>query len=272
LKGFATFLRQTMAEVSGAGIRAAGSTKNNCELSGEQRMKLPIRNLVRLTFLAAVLTLCSVAASAQSSGTVTITGNVQNSYSIRWWSYTNVNSVSGANAPNTQNTPLAFTMNLGDVSATGNPNAYVGGKVKMILRSNAAYGLKAQVTSSSGFAAPGGDDISLADVGFGMANKANSGTLVVGDPAANSNFQGAFGNDPSTATKDVDGVPAFATTLNDVSAAATDVLQGPRISKKGGIDSPNNGMLVDAIFAVAPQFFNPLASFSATVTFTISTP
>ena len=232
-------------------------------------MRTTIKQLVKLASLVVVVSVTAVVASAQTSGTVTINGTVNKSASIRWWAYTALNSEVGANSPNTQNSPLAFTLTLGDVSPT-NLNSYAGGRVKMILRSNTAYVVSAQVTASSGFGGAAGD-IALTDIGFGVGNLANSGVLVSGDPAGGSTVAGSFGNDPSAAAKDADGVPVFPTSLNNVAAAATQVLSGPRISKAGSVSSPNNGLWVDTVYAVGPQYFTPTA-FSATVTYTITTP
>lgn len=231
-------------------------------------MNRMVRRLVQLALLTSVLAIAASTASAQSTGTVTINGSVAKSASIRWWSFTALNTETGTNAPNTQNSPLLFTLSVGDVSPA-NPNNYAGGKVKVILRTNAAFALSAQVTASSGFGAASGD-ISLSDVGFGLANLANSGALVFGDPATNSVIAGSFGNDPSAATKNADGVPTFPTSLSNVSSA-TQVLSGPRISKGGSVSSPNNGLLVDTVYAIGPQYFTP-TTFSATVTYTITTP
>jgi hypothetical protein len=229
-----------------------------------------VSRLAKLAFLTAIFAMTSVVATAQTSGTVILNGSVAKSAAIRWWSFTALNSETGANAPNTQNSPLLFTLDVGDVSPA-NANTYAGGKVTVVLRSNADYVLSAQVTASSGFGAAVNGDMTLADVGFGLSNLANSGVLVVGDPAANSTFAGSFGNDPSAAAKDADGVPTFTASLNGVAAAATQVLSGPRISRGGSVNSPNNGLLVDTVYAVGPQFFTP-TTFSATVTYTITTP
>ena len=227
-----------------------------------------VRRLVQVALLTTVLAIAAGTASAQSTGTVTINGSVAKSASIRWWSFTALNTETGTNSPNTQNSPLLFTLNVGDVSPA-NANNYAGGKVKVILRTNAAYALSAQVTASSGFGAASGD-ITLSDVGFGLSNLANSGALVFGDPATNSVIAGSFGNDPSAAAKNADGVPTFPTSLSNVSSA-TQVLSGPRISKGGSVSSPNNGLLVDTVYAIGPQYFTP-TTFSATVTYTITTP
>jgi hypothetical protein len=233
-------------------------------------MRTMSSRLLKLAFLPIALTLTALVASAQTSGTVTVNGNVAKSASIRWWSYSALNSESGTNSPNTQNGPLAFTLTLGDVSPT-NTHTYAGGKVKVVLRSNASYVLSAQVTASSGFGASASGDITLSDIGYGLDSLANSGTLVTGDPASDGTIAGSFSNDPSTASKNADGVPQFTTSLNNVASAATQVLSGPRISKGGDISSPNNGLLVDTVYAVGPQYYTP-TTFSATVTYTITTP
>ena len=147
-------------------------------------MRKMIKQLLKLTCLVIVLSAAAVVASEQTTGTVTVNGSVAKSASIRWWSFTALNTETGANAPNTQNSPLLFTLTMGDVSPA-NANNYAGGKVKVVLRTNAAYVLSAQVSASSGFGAASGD-LRLADVGFGLANLANSGALVFGDPAADS--------------------------------------------------------------------------------------
>lgn len=233
-------------------------------------MKVQTRNLMRLMLMAGIITLTSMAAMAQSTGTVTVGGTVNRSFALRWWSFTNVNGVSGTNAPNTQNSPLAFTLDLGDVSPN-NTNAYAGGKVRMIMRSNAAYTLSAQVTSSTGFGTAASGEITLSDVGFGIHNFANSGTLVSGDPAADASAFPAYKYDPTASTKDTDGVPQFTATLNDFTTVKQ-LMDGPRISRRGGLTSPNNGLLLDAVYAVGPQFFTPSGAFSATMTFTMATP
>jgi len=238
-------------------------------------MKNLVRQIGRLALLTMVFAMSAVMAQAQSdTGTVTINGSVGNAASLRWWSFTN-NATSGANAPNTQNSPLAFTLDLGDVSAN-NTNAYVGGTVQVVMRTNAAYTLSAALTASSGFGTAANGDIALSDIGFGLQNLAASGTgaLVTATAVGGSSIAGTFDNDPGAATLDADGVPSFDATLDDLatSTPGTTVLSGPRISQRGAISSPNNGLLADTIYTVVPQFFTPTASFSATVTYTLATP
>ena len=130
-------------------------------------MQTLVKSLGRLALLTTLIALTSAVASAQTTGTVTINGSVQKSASLRWHSFTPLNSETGTNNPNTQNSALLFTLDLGDVSPA-NTNNYAGGTVQVILRTNAAYTLSAQVTASSGFGSAANGDITLADLGFGM--------------------------------------------------------------------------------------------------------
>jgi hypothetical protein len=140
-----------------------------------------------------------------------------------------------------------------------------------MLRSNTAFNLNAQVTASSGWGSAAAGDAALGDVGFGLGGLTNSGAKVFGNPAGGSTITAAFANDPSAAAKDADEEPIFSSTLDDLSAS-TQVLTGPRISNRGGIGSPNNGMLVDCVYAIGPQFYTPANPVTATVTFTLATP
>jgi len=232
-------------------------------------MKKPV--LLVLASALAVSTILPGHASAQSVGTMNIAGRIDKAAAMRWWSFSAINSEVGTNSPATQNGALDFTLDVSDVAAGNNSNAYAGGTVQLMLRSNTGYNLNAQVTSSSGFGSVAAGDAALADIGFGIGTLTNSGGKVFGDPAGSAIPNPIFLNDPSAAAKDVDEEPIFASTLDDISAS-TQILSGPRISNRGGIGSPNNGMLVDCVYAIGPQFYSPAPAVSATVTFTLATP
>ncbi len=219
----------------------------------------------------ALLPLMAGSAFAQSTGTVSVSGAVSKSAAIRWWSYTPIVGEVGTNNPATQNGPMDFSLDVSEAAAGLNLQSYTGGTVQMIIRSNAAYTLNAQVTTSSGFGTIANGDMALSDVGFGIGSVSNSGPKVFGDPASGSTVAAAFASDPSAAAKDVDEEPIFTASLDDVTSSVQ-VLDGPRISNRGGIGSPNNGLLVDTTYAIGPQFYTPVASFDATVTFTLATP
>jgi hypothetical protein len=227
--------------------------------------------LLSLILVVAALTILPVDAFAQSSGTVNITGRIDKAAAMRWWTFSAINSETGTNAPATQNGALDFTLDVSDVAAGNNNNTYAGGTVQLMLRSNTTYNLNAQVTSSSGFGSAAAGDAELADIGFGIGGLTNSGAKVFGDPAGSATPNPVFLNDPGAAAKDADEEPIFGSTLDDI-AASTQVLSGPRISNRGGIGSPNNGMLVDCAYAIGPQFYSVAPAVSATVTFTLATP
>lgn len=221
----------------------------------------------------ALVALTTTSALAQSTGTLTILGKVNKASAIRWQSFTSLNSEVGSNTPAVANSPLSFTLDVDDIAAGNNLNSYAGGTVQMILRSNAAYDLTAEVTTNTGFGVLAAGDVVLSDVGFGVAGLANSGagTKVFGNPAVDGTVSGTFASNPALASKDVDDEPIFANTLADV-AAPTTIVSGPRISNRGGVNSPNNGLLVNTTLAFGPLFFTPVDPFSATVTFTLATP
>lgn len=210
-------------------------------------------------------------AFAQSTGSINVVGSVQKAAAIRWWSYSPLVGEVGSNNPATQNGVLDFSLDVDDVAAGNNLQDYTGGTVQVILRSNTAYTLTAQVAISSGFGIVANGDAALADVGFGVSNLVNSGGKVFGDPASASTITAGFEDDPSLAVKDVDEEPTFSSTLDDLTAGVT-VLSGPRISNRGGVGSPNNGLLVDSTFAIAPQFYTPTDPITAQVTYTLATP
>jgi hypothetical protein len=227
--------------------------------------------LLSLALVATTSAILPVDVLAQSTGTVDITGRIDKAAAMRWWTFSAINSEIGTNSPATQNGALDFTLDVSDVAAGNNNNTYAGGTVQLMLRSNTTYNLNAQVTASSGWGTVASGAAALSDVGFGVGGLTNSGAKVFGDPAGGSTITAAFANDPSAAAKDADGEPIFTSTLGNL-AASTQVLTGPRISNRGGIGSPNNGMLVDCVYAIGPQFYTPANPVSATVTFTLATP
>lgn len=224
--------------------------------------------------------LLSVAGSAwaQNTGTVTVQGSVQKAAALRWWDFTANNAETGTNADagsgaNTVNDPLSFTLDVGDVAAGNNLNDFAGGSVDIALRSNSAYELAAQVTSSSGFGTNSAEDIVISDIGFGITGLAGSGTGAKVNPAAitGSSITVGFSSDPTAASTDADGEPTYDADFSDLSASTT-VLTGPRISYRGGRNSPNNALVATTAYAVVPQYYTPTAAWAATVTYTLTTP
>jgi len=114
---------------------------------------------------------------------------------VRWWDYTPINAGTGSNTPAVQNGPLDFQVDVSDVAAGNNLDTYTGGTAQMIIRSNAPYTLTGNVTATSGFGSVAAGDIALADIGYGVANLANSGARVFGDPAGGSTITAGFGSE-----------------------------------------------------------------------------
>lgn len=189
-----------------------------------------------------------------SGGGVTLSGNVGG----------------GVTTDGTVNSPLAVVINLGELGPS-NAASFVKASVPLKLRSNAAYQLamSATVTSSGSTA----DKITAADIGFGLDTPTRSGTGV------------ATGTDTNQTAGDPTTLTAVQATTNATSgrweylAAKTDLadfssntpaLNGPSIMK--AVPRANtNGLVVNAIFAVKPQFYEN-GTTSVVVTFTATAP
>src|SRR5829696_3877055 len=188
-----------------------------------------------------------------SGGSVTLTGN----------------SGGGVTTDGVLNSPLAVSINLGEIGP-GNTNNFVTASVPLKLRSNAGYILSMSATvTSSGTTS---NRIGAADVGFGLGTISRSGTGVnttgtdtnatSGDPTlpANGSVNGTSGRYEFTAVR---------SNLSAFSSAAT-ALSGASIMNAVP-RSNGNGLSVPAFFAVKPQFFEN-GSTTISVTFTVTAP
>jgi hypothetical protein len=188
-----------------------------------------------------------------SGGAVTLTGN----------------SGGGVTTDGVVNTPLAVSVNLGELGPS-NTNSFVMAAVPLKLRSNAAYvlSMSATVTSSGSTA----NRITAADVGFGLGTASRNGTgtntsgadtnATSGDPTlpANGSVNGTTGRYEFTAVRS--NLSAF--------SSATTALSGPFIMN--AVPRSNaNGLIVPAFFAVKPQFFEN-GTTTISVTFTVTAP
>src|SRR4026208_954850 len=188
-----------------------------------------------------------------SGGAVTLTGN----------------SGGGVTTDGVVNSPLAVSINLGEVGPA-NTNSFVTAQVPLKLRSNAPYVLSmtATVTSSGSTASR----IGAPDGGFGLGTITRSGTGVntsgtdtnatSGDPtlAANGSVNGTSGRYEFTAVR---------SNLSSFSSATT-ALSGPIIMN--AVPRSNiNGLTVPAFFAIKPQFFEN-GTTTVSVTFTVTAP
>jgi hypothetical protein len=188
-----------------------------------------------------------------SGGSVTLTGN----------------SGGGVTTDGVLNSPLAVSINLGELGPS-NTNNFVTASVPLKLRSNAGYVLSMSATvTSSGTTS---NRISPADVGFGLGTISRTGTGVnttgtdtnatSGDPtlAANGSVNGTSGRYEFTAVRS--NLSAF--------SSATTALNGSFIMNAVP-RSNGNGLTVPAFFAIKPQFFEN-GTTTISVTFTVTAP
>ena len=204
----------------------------------------------------AILSFAQIA-SAQTTGTVTVSGTNPEAFSIT----------------NTSDASLSTTVSFGTLTPAAG-STLASGTTQVRLRSNKAYKLSAQATSLSfvgAGSADGGSSIALSDIGFGISSVNATGANVAN--AAGHTVAALYNYDPSTVAV-TNGLtpftPATHGTLNDITSSAQ-ILSGPRISSKGNLSTNNNFALVTMKIATLPQYFTPNTSFSTTVTLTIAT-
>ena len=226
----------------------------------------------RALLLTTLLVVSAVAAMAQTTtGTVSMSATVSKYVEINSGGAITLsgNSGGGITTDGVLNTPLAASINLGELGPS-NANSFVTATVPLKLRSNAAYvlSMSATVTSSGSTS----NKIGAADVGFGLGTVTRSGTGVntsgtdtnatSGDPtlAGNGSVDGTTGRYTFTAAKS--NLSSFST--------STTALNGATIMNAVP-KSNTNGLTVPAIFAVKPQFFEN-GSTTVSVTFTVTAP
>ena len=230
------------------------------------------RLITQIILLTLSLVVSAVTCFAQStSGTVTMSATVSKFVEINSGGAVTLagNSGGGVTTDGVVNTPLAVSINLGELGP-GNTNSFVTASVPLKLRSNAAYvlSMNATVTSSGSTT----NKIGAADVGFGLGTITRSGTGVntsgtdtnatSGDPTlpANGSVNGTSGRYEFTAVRS--NLSAF--------SSATTALNGAFILNAVP-RSNTNGLTVPAFFAVKPQFFEN-GTTTISVTFTVTAP
>jgi len=227
--------------------------------------------ITKSSLLTALLVVSAFSCLGQSTtGTVTMSATVSKFVEINSGGAVTLsgNSGGGVTTDGVTNSPLAVSINLGELGPS-NTNNFVSAQVPLKLRSNAAYVLSmtATVTSSGSTASR----IGAADVGFGLGTISRTGLGVnagadtnatSGDPtlAANGSVNGTTGRYEFTAVR---------SNLNAFSSATT-ALSGP-IIMNAVPRSNTNGLTVPAFFAVKPQFFEN-GTTTISVTFTVTAP
>ena len=233
---------------------------------------MPRKLIFKSTLLTMLLTVAAVACVGQSTtGTVSMSATVSKFVEINSGGAVTLtgNSGGGVTTDGVVNTPLAVSINLGELGPS-NTNSFVTASVPLKIRSNAAYVLSmtATVTSSGSSSSR----IGAADIGFGLGTISRTGVGVntggsdtnatSGDPtlAANGSVNGTTGRYEFTAVRS--NLSAF--------SSATTALSGPIIMN--AVPRSNaNGLTVPAMFAVKPQFFENGTS-TISVTFTVTAP
>ena len=203
-----------------------------------------------LILIAAAQTISAQALDISSGGQPTITGAVNGSVT---------GSASVLN-------DLIVTVNFGEVSPL-NTNSIVKVVVPIALRSNQPYQVSVSI---SGLNNGNAEALQASDIGFGLQNirklggagqDCNQSTHVIRSP---------FANDPAlNATVGTSGRVTYPSSLANI-FGSTIILSGPELSKNNSIKrQQSDGYVLDAVFALTPQFFAAGVS-SATLIFTIS--
>ena len=230
------------------------------------------RIFFKITLLTIMLVVTAVACLGQSTtGTVTMSATVSKFVEINSGGAVTLtgNLGGGVTTDGVSNSPLAVSINLGEVGPS-NPNNFVFAQVPLKIRSNAPYVLSVSATvTSSGTST---SRIGAADVGFGLGTVSRAGTGVnssgvdtnatSGDPTlpANGSVNATTGRYEFTGVRS--NLSSF--------AAATTALSGPIIMN--AVPRSNaNGLTVPAFFAIKPQFFEN-GTTTISVTFTVTAP
>jgi hypothetical protein len=230
--------------------------------------KLIISRGAKAVSIAALLAMAAAVVSAQqTTGSVTMSAAVSNYVELNSGGAVTLSGNSGGSVvtDGTMDSPLAVVVNMGELGPA-NSNSFVKLSVPLKLRSNVSYQLK----MSSSVAGAGATAFSLkaTDVGFGMDPSARPANL-----ASGSDTNDTPGDPTVGGSTDANGRWVFdgSNSTLDAFSSAAEVLSGPRVNKT--VPKANSsGLVVPAIFAIKPQFYDPAASIAISANFTISAP
>jgi hypothetical protein len=221
-------------------------------------------NVLKVLAITAFMAMTAAMASAQTTGSVTMTATVSNFVELTSGGAVTLTGNSGGSVitDGTANSPLAVVVNLGELGPS-NSNSFVKLSVPVRLRSNVAY----QLNMVSSVAGAGVTSFSLkdTDVGFGLTPAARPANLAAG---ADTN---ATPGDPTVGgSTDANGRWVFSGANSTLGAYAVSgaVLSGPRINQAVSANS-NTSLTFPAIFAVKPQFYDPAPAITITAQFTV---
>jgi len=212
-----------------------------------------------LLVLAVAILACAPFVAAQTTGTISLSGNIPEAYSLTSSGGTQI---------------VGATVALGALIPVNNQTLVTNETVVGYLRSNHKYKLSAQVgalTRGTG-SDDGGLAIQLSDIGFGIRGLVATGAQVV-NPATHV-VPAGFDYTTSGWPMPVGGLTPFDGTtyknLGNITGAGQEILGGQRISNKGNITTTDNAVQLTFGFAVLPQYFSPDTGFSTTITLTIA--
>lgn len=236
--------------------------------------------IVRVALLGLFTILTHAAASAQSTdqGTINLQGTVSGFVEVRAGGAATITGggtiTNNKNKGDRLNSPTTLTIDFGDVGPS-NINNFVTAVVPLRLRSNTSYTLRMSAAAMTyGSGTPDASSVTLADIGFGVtsATRDSGGGVATGTDTIAATASG----DPTTAARGAVNVTTGRYTYVTGASLAnyttsTSILTGPRIMNAMVSTGNSNGLVVQTVFCVKPQFFTP-GSFSTSVTFTISNP
>ncbi|HEX8140583.1 MAG TPA: hypothetical protein VF544_23655 [Pyrinomonadaceae bacterium] len=233
-----------------------------------------IKRAVQVASVALLLAMTAVVTQAQvtTSGTVSMSGTVSKFVELNSGGSVTLtgNSGGGVTTDGTVDNALAVVLNLGELGPS-NTNSFIKASVPLKLRSNTNYVLSMSATvSSTGSSA---NKITAADIGFGVGSFTRSSAVGIHSTGTDTdNTSGDPTNAANGAVNATSGRFEYTAARSNLSAfsASTTVLSGPRILNAVP-RSNSNGLVVPAIFAVKPQFYED-GSTTATATFTIAAP
>ena len=244
-------------------------------------MSWSFRRLAWSTLLLTIALIAAPSAGAQTvdSGTITLQGNVSGYVEVRAGGAATLINNSGGGITNNKakgqslNNPTTLTIDFGDVGPS-NTASFVVATVPLRLRSNVSYTLRMSAAAMAyGSGTPDADSVTLADVGFGVVSAVRDST---GGVASGADIIAAAASGDPTLPANGSTNAAGRYVYNAGHAlsnytASTTILTGPRIMNAVVPTGNTNGLVVNTVFTIKPQFFTP-GSFSTSVTFTISNP
>jgi hypothetical protein len=233
-----------------------------------------LKRAMQLVSVALLLAMTAAVASAQinTSGTVTMSGTVSKFVELNSGGAVTLsgNSGGGVTTDGVVDNALAVVLNLGELGP-GNTNSFIKASVPLKIRSNTNYVLSmSAVVSSTGSTT---DKIIAADIGFGIGTFTRP--VAVGVNSGGTDTNNTSGDPTLAANGAVNAASGrfeFVTARSNLGAfsASTTALSGSRVLNAVP-RSNTNGLVVPAIFAVKPQFYEN-GTTTATATFTVSAP